>query len=154
MFHQCFILTEQERNVENKSEKKFNGYIFFDYECMTSENSHVPNLIVVDKVCCDCLDEKICQNNCKIHKFTSNDEFCLWLLQQDYYIAIAHNLRAYDGVFIMKYLTQNPIPKEKISVLLSGTKLITIQVQNVKIIDSFNYIHMSLAKFPATFQIQ
>ena len=77
----------------------------------------------------------------------------MWLLDQKYFIAIAHNLRAYDGVFIMKYLTQNPLPKEKISVLMSGTKLISIQVKNIKIIDSFNFIPLSIAKFPTTFQI-
>ena len=176
MFHQCFILTENERNdmkdekkksqtdkqdleefrvvdIERDKTDKFAGYIFFDYECIVGCSDHVPNLIIAEKVCNDCLHQDTCMAGCKIFSFHNNDEFCEWLLKQDNAIAIAHNLRAYDGVFIMKYLADHPVPKDKLSIVLSGSKIITITVKKLKIIDSFNFIPMSLAKFPQTFHL-
>jgi hypothetical protein len=47
---------------------------------------------------------------CKICSFHNDVEFFEWLLEQDNAKTIAHNLRAYDGVFIMKYLADHPVP--------------------------------------------
>ena len=33
--------------------------------------------------------------------FFNNEDFCTWLFEQSNYICLAHNLRAYDGIFIM-----------------------------------------------------
>ena len=54
MNHKCFILTEEERQTK-KPMQKFSGYIFFDYECMNDNGEHIPNLIVADKICVECL---------------------------------------------------------------------------------------------------
>jgi hypothetical protein len=48
MDHMCFILTQQERD-HNKSDQKFNGYVFFDYECMNQDGLHIPNLVIAQK---------------------------------------------------------------------------------------------------------
>ncbi len=79
MNHVCFILTEQERSdqVKSKNKRKFNGYIYFDFECMATANGHVPNLVIADKVCIECVDiwpsKKQCSNGCGIYSFKNND---------------------------------------------------------------------------------
>jgi hypothetical protein len=117
MFHQCFILTENERNdmkdekksqtdkqdleefrvvnIERDKTDKFAGYIFFDYECIVGCSDHVPNLIIAEKVCNDCLHQDTCMAGCKIFSFHNNFEFCEWLLEQDNAIAIAHEWGIY-----------------------------------------------------------
>jgi hypothetical protein len=54
--HQCFILTEEDRSIQNKRKNSIKnttfdkGFIFFDFECMIDEK-HVPNLVVSNKLC-------------------------------------------------------------------------------------------------------
>ncbi len=84
---------------------------------MNNDGDHVPNLIVADKVCVKCLEKwKVptlhCPNNCGVKTFTNNDYFCFWLLLQEQFICLAHNLRAYDGISIMKYLATNRLPND------------------------------------------
>jgi hypothetical protein len=66
MDHYCCILTQKERDEKSKKNKDphFNGFIFFDYECMVIEGEHVPNLVIADKICTTCLEEwKQLKNN-------------------------------------------------------------------------------------------
>jgi hypothetical protein len=59
--HQCFILTEEERSIQNKRRNAIKnttfdkGYIFFDFECMIDEK-HTPNLVVSNKLCIKCVE--------------------------------------------------------------------------------------------------
>ena len=104
--HKCYILTEQEKEERNKQKwkVKFHGYIFFDYEAyQDKDGNHVPNLIIARKICANCLDSKDrCQSCLEIHKFYNNNDFCEWLLNNDHHIALAHNLKGYDGTFIVR----------------------------------------------------
>ena len=168
MEHSCCILTQKERDNRNKNKKnniKFKGFIFFDYECMNENGVHIPNLVVADKVCIKCLEgwkslmynekSKECQeSDCGVQSFKTNESFCLWLLKQDYYICIAHNLRAYDSVFILNYLVNNPLPNDKYDLIMDGLKVNLIKFNNIKIIDSLNFIPSSLSKFPKTFGLK
>ena len=77
----------------------------------------------------------------------------MWLFEQSNFICLAHNLRAYDGIFIMNYLTTNNIPSDNYNVIMDGCKINLISINNIKIIDSLNFIPSSLAKFPKTFNL-
>jgi hypothetical protein len=97
-FHQCFMLTEFEKEAKNKKRnhvEEFKGYIFFDYECYRGlDGIHVPNLVIATKYCKECLknDEKCL--DCNDHLiFYENNLFCKWLFKQEHYIALAHNLK-------------------------------------------------------------
>jgi hypothetical protein len=121
--HRCYV------KCDNKKDKKFKGYIFFDYEARVNNGIHEPNLIIAKKVCDDCIDEakNDCEKCCK-KIFESNDDFCCWLYAQHNCIALAHNLKGYDGVFILnhilnKFLTIDKLPK----VLMNGTKILSIE---------------------------
>ena len=79
MDHKCFILTQDERDSKTCAKKrnangeikiKTEGYIFFDYESMNVDGNHIPNLIIADQMCFNCIDSwnlndarKICEKN-------------------------------------------------------------------------------------------
>lgn len=148
--HKCYILREEDKQGKSKP---FNGFIFFDYEALHDANqNHIPNLVVVRKICTKCLNEETCQDDCDDYIFNDNDSFCEWLFKQKHFIAIAHNCKAYDGYFIMQYIIKNLKPNEPLpECVLSGSKLLTIQFCGIKIIDSINFIPMALSKLPQTF---
>jgi len=56
------LLTEEERdkikkrNVNGEIKNQTRGYIFFDYESMNVDGLHIPNLIIADKMCFNCID--------------------------------------------------------------------------------------------------
>ncbi len=117
MEQKCFILTQEERDkskkrtVDGEIKNQTKGYIFLDYESMNVDGLHKPNLIIADKMCFYCIDRwkvnevrETCESNCGILNFNYNDEFCYWLLEQKNYSGFAHNLKAYDGIFNMKYI--------------------------------------------------
>jgi hypothetical protein len=97
--HECYIQTQDEIDNLNaaKIPQKFNGYIFFDYECYTEQGRHIPNLIMAQKVCSDCVDIQNpalwCDQDQKKYIFYTNEQFNNWLFNQDHYIALAHNLK-------------------------------------------------------------
>ena len=159
MNHTCFILTEEERQTK-KPMQKFSGYIFFDYECMNDNGEHIPNLIVADKICVECLktwqvQNEHCANKCGLKTFQNNDDFCLWLLAQEHFTCIAHNLRAYDGLFIMKYLANNRLPNDRSpNVNILQCKLMSIQCDKIKLIDSYNFLPFALSQFSKTFGLE
>ena len=154
--HKCFILTEQENYERNKNSlKSCAGFIFFDYEAMQSETSHEVNLVCATKKCIECINNLNCtQEDCGNHYWYTNGTFCTWLFNKKNknFIAIAHNMKAYDGYFIMNYIVNNIKPNERLpEIVLNGSKILVINFANVTIKDSLNFIPMALSKFPKTF---
>ena len=149
--HRCFIKIDK----KSKFPKKFNGFIFFDYEAFQTNNVHVPNLIIAQKVCSDCINSTIrCNENCQHVVFYTNKSFCSWLFNQNDFICIAHNLKGYDGIFIMQYLLDASLPNDsKAKVIMNGSKILSIQWRNILLIDSYSFIPMGLDKFSKTFQL-
>lgn len=77
-------------------------------------------------------------------------EFLTETKQFNGYTVIAHNLRGYDGIFVLKeLLNSGSIPK----VIVRGQKIMMLSVPdcNVRFIDSFNFLPMSLSKLPGAF---
>ena len=84
---------------------------------------------------------------CKNYVFYNNNDFGNWLFRTTNFIAIAHNMKSYDGYLIMNYIVNNFLPTDSIpEILMNGGKLLVIKFMNVKIIDSINFIPMALAK--------
>ena len=136
--HLCYI-----QQQEHKEESSYNHLLFFDFECTQEHGIHHPNLCVV-------YDEEK-----EVAVFRGQDtvkEFCRWLLtpQHKGCIMIAHNFKGYDSYFIIKFLNENAI---KYKIIYSGAKCVTMTIEmfDIKFIDSLNFIPMSLAKFPKTF---
>ena len=138
---------------------------------------HQPNLCITQVVCQYCwnteMSDKIndycvfCKGEKKIFKGSQTvHEFLDYLFvtyqkhlkekQKSYkfddlikIIAIAHNSRSYDCIFILKYVLEN---KSKTpSMLKKGNKILAMTINNIKFIDSLSFIPMQLKKFSSTF---
>ena len=122
----------------------------------TSNNQHEPNLIVSTRLCVECVNKtNFCDGElCKTYVFYNNNEFGSWLFhsRNKNFIAVAHNMKSYDGFFIMRFIINNLLPTDNLpEILLNGSKLLVIKFNGVKIIDSINFIPMALSKLPKTF---
>ena len=120
------------------------------------DSNHVPNLIVASRLCNECLcNSDICdKSECKTFVFKTNEEFGTWLFttKNKNYVAIAHNMKSYDGFFLMEFIIKNILPTDNVpEILLNGSKLLVIKFMGIKIIDSINFIPMALSKMPKTF---
>ena len=157
--HKCYILTEDQYIQRfNKQKKKCKGFIFFDYEAMQTNTGHVVNLVCAEKICMECLNgSNKCSLNCGSFDWSTNNDFCEWLFgkNNEDFIAIAHNMKSYDGYFILNYIISNILPNEKLpEVLLSGSKILLIKFGKIIIKDSINFMPMALSKLPKTFSLK
>ena len=102
----------------------------------------------------DCLNGISCSIKCGDYVWYTNNDFCNWLFsdKNKNLIALAHNMKSYDGYFILNYIVSNFLPAHRLpEVLLNGSKVLLIKFSNVTIKDSINFIPMALAKFSKTF---
>jgi len=108
------------------------------------------------KICTKCIDAKVeCEYCEKKYTFYDNDIFCHWLFKHENFIAIAHNLKGYDGVFILKYILSSFLPNDTMpSVLVNGTKILSIKFRKLKLIDSHSFLSMPLSEFSSTFNLK
>ncbi|KAF4528493.1 hypothetical protein B566_EDAN016897 [Ephemera danica] len=165
--HNCYML--QDKNKKPKSDDK-TLFVYYDIECtqdtrVSDENVdgffHVPNFLVSFTMCSACrpnLSLVLC-HKCGIRKkvFKGNPiksfvDF-LRLPRKDFkkIIIIAHYGGKYDNIFVLNYLLTDfgLAPK----VIMKGTQIISIEVGNLKFIDSFSFIPLPLSKFQATFNL-
>lgn len=87
--HKCFFPTTV------KPDPDFEGLIVFDYEAISENGIHTPNLIIAEKICKNCYEKSLDQNCLQCQKICvdNNDVFCTWLFSQKNFLAIAHNAK-------------------------------------------------------------
>ena len=151
--------------MKNKK-KLLQLYIYFDFECTQENSIHVPNLCVAHRVCQHC-DYLPVNEHCKPcealgprrHIFQGPQtlkDLMDWLLATTPHaqgqasalvhkdaIVIAHNFQGYDGQFILNFLVHTACITP--TVIMNGTKILSMQALDVKFIDSYNYIPFALA---------
>lgn len=120
--------------------------LYFDFETDQSSDEHIVNFAVAQYYDGS---EQIFEG------YTALDTFCRFLFSEKNkgYTAIAHNMKGFDGQFILQWLLgQGQTP----DVIPNGSKLMSIFSKpfNIRIIDSFNFLPMSLSKLPKTFGIE
>ncbi|GFR22004.1 uncharacterized protein TNCT_496202 [Trichonephila clavata] len=137
--HMCYL---QKESAKKSNEK----LIFFDFETDQSTGEHIVNFVVSQY-----LDgtEFVCEG------YNAIDKFCKYLFSPQHkgFTAIAHNMKGFDGQFILRWmLEQGQCPR----VIPNGSKImcITLSALNIRIIDSFNFFPMSLSKLPKTFGLE
>lgn len=102
-----------------------------------------------------------CKNTCGFREIVFRGDqtanaFGLWLFTETHkdFTAIAHNMKGYDGYFLLEYLLVNSIiPK----IIYAGSKIMYLHVQrglNIKILDSLNFLPMRLAELPKAFGLR
>lgn len=140
--HLCYM---QPLDEEKQSKKEYKTWIFFDFETRQdleiSENAygaickHEINCCVVQKVCHGCRkNEKLgtcpnCGPNELVFKGdTAGHDFCKWLFTpcNKGAVAIAHNMRGFDGQFILDYCHKNVLKPE---ICPRGLSLLSLEVK-------------------------
>ena len=110
------------------------------------KTNHEPNLCIVQNVAGD---EWIFQGD------NSRNEFCEWLFTTEHAncTVMAHNFQGYDSYFVLQYLREHGV---KYDVIMRGAKVLSLTVDmfNIRFVDSLNFSPMKLANFPKTFGIE
>ena len=169
--HHCFITKKKQEDVE-KQDSKNKIIVAFDIESSLVKSGkyydHIPNLLV-SMICCDeCYDNEnnkktseICSfcgqgdkvftgQNCvkNFGDFIYKDLAVTAEKKKSKVIVFAHNLKGYDGHFIFRDLFDRKYKPEPI---MTGSKIMMIDVGNVRFIDSLNLFQMPLSNLPKSF---
>ena len=153
--HQCFMKPKKIRNNDNQK------YIFFDIESQFVHSEHIPILIIAHEVCQHCANNvfnphkpqecDIC-NEKSFQGISCVKDFIEWIMTDlnDPTTVLAHNLRKYDGLFILKTLHElgkSPEIKNR------GTQILEINIPKTKVrfIDSLSFLLKPLSKLPKMF---
>ena len=134
------INDEVEEDVE---EEEGQEYLFFDIETRQDDGRHVANLLIVQD---ETGFETVFKGDDCIEEFTS------WLLDGTHQgaIAIAHNLRSFDGILLCEqFYKKLLLPK----LILNGAKIMSMELEEaeIKFRDSLNFLPMPLKALPKTF---
>jgi very-short-patch-repair endonuclease len=156
--HKCYM----KKNVLNdKSKNNYDrAFVFFDFECFVNKkNVHQVNLAKAQMINQCCIN-KIRSSKCKkcsiMYTFYNITDFCTWSLNQKNTTQIAHNLKGYDGLFILREFLINNMPndnKKGPESIVNGTKIISIHYKNCRYIDSYSFISAPLSSFTKTFSL-
>ena len=145
--------------------------------------THKPNFVVAHTVCPSCIDRPVtskstCQDcgtccarcedqdvpcqGCGLREviFQGQDTsrtFGKWLFssQHKYFKTVCHNMKGYDGYFLLEYLINQSMRPDKI--IYNGSKIMYMTVEkdlHIKVIDSLNFLPMKLSKLPEVFGLK
>ena len=122
---------------------------------------HKPNLCIAQRVCIACLDNEKIEEDCLVCGkreliFSVNPVAQLVKLalasSKKFLktVCIAHNARGFDAQFILRYLVETA-KTQLPTLIMSGTKIITMKAARVVFLDSLNYLPMALSALPKAF---
>ena len=151
--HKCFLqpakLDKKKKRRRNQENPPHTLFVYFDVEARQETGLHVPNLVCAETHQDDtqytfwgeeCIDDFMAW----VHSLANEEDV-------DKVIVVAHNFKGYDSYFILDYLyKESSTPKQ----IANGAKILSVDIPNVKFIDSLNFIPMSLSSFPKTFGLQ
>ena len=163
--HKCYIqpVVEEERVIEEPTEEPEGGgrmaaprpplFVYADFEAMqNAEGVFAANLL-----CYSSTEEEA------IHLLEGEDCALQFLHdlddlvdvsdsdQEREIIVVFHNLKGFDGMFILHELYQQQ--REVVDQLTVGAKVLSFQSGPLKFIDSLCFLPMPLASFPSTFNL-
>ena len=173
----CYIqpITEP-ATKKRKSYHPESLFIFYDFETRqdeiydTSSCIHRVNLCVAQFCCEDCFtvsDSNVLCSYCGVRehvfegKMALKEFLDLVLREKSLFkniICLAHNAKAFDAQFILKYIVDHSDRyfknKDFPSVIMNGRNIIKLQIGRTKFIDSINYMPMKLADLPTAFGLK
>ena len=144
--HKCYLqpVTHEQKKKKNKQRTIF---VYFDIEAQQDTGNHVANLVCAET-----------DQNDKQFTFEGKDcvpDFIQWVHslanQEDVekVIVVAHNFKGYDGYFILDELYKQHTTN--LNQIVNGAKILSLELPNIKFIDSMNFFPMALSNFPKTF---
>lgn len=158
--HRCFMKVDYRQPI---SENYL--FIFFDLETRQDEvldsaaHVHRVNLCISQQYCWKCINSSDSCQNCKDRTRVFREDpvkgFMAYIMEvrKTYkkLCVIAHNGKSFDFQFLLKYVIEET--KFTPELITRGTKVILMVIDNVKFIDSLNYMPMALAKLPKAFDL-
>ena len=136
---------EEEEEEEEDVDRLPPLHVFFDIEAMQPHEQHIANLVVAET-------EEDDQSVCFPGDYYVRD-FLEWLdtlTNNDtrQVNVLAHNFQGYDGYFVIhQYYGDNRLVEQ----LRNGCKLLELQDDRIRFIDSLSFFQMPLSAFPKTF---
>ncbi|CAH3168038.1 unnamed protein product [Porites lobata] len=165
--HRCYIQpVVQEKEVEETEEPTEEGggsmvapppplFVYADIEAYQNEE----NVFIANLLCYSSSEEEdihvLDGDNCTLqflHELDDLAEVPDNIEQQREVIVVFHNLKAFDGIFIINELYQQQ--RQVINQLTVGAKVLSFTSGPLKFIDSLSFLPMPLASFPATFNLK
>ncbi|XP_054266921.1 uncharacterized protein LOC128989088 [Macrosteles quadrilineatus] len=159
--HKCYMKPDT-----RKPKSKDFLFIFFDLETRQDESLpsntdakvHKVNLCVSQQFCYQCIEAKFCmacKNRTRVFKSEPVTQFMDYVMQvrknfKDVCV-IAHNGQGFDFQFLLKYVLEDTKFTPKL--VMRGTKVILMEIDNVRFVDSLSYFPMSLAALPKAFDL-
>lgn len=163
--HLCFM------PVDTKSPSlKDILFIFYDLETQLEQTSnveisniHKPNLCIFVQRCDSCMDNNadlVCCEKCGVRLQKLSSTQCIESFMHHILsirkkfrkvVVIAHNGQSFDHQFLLRYVLEETVLKPKL--IMRGTKIILLEISNVRFIDSINYFPMALSKLPKAFDL-
>ena len=154
--HRCFIQTAPKPQANQKRKRKRGTtdtvpedqpplHVFFDIEAMQPQERHIANLVVAET---EDDDQPVCfpGHHCVRDFLEWLDTLTLHDTRQ--VNVLAHNFQGYDGYFVIhQYYGDNRIVEQ----LRNGCKLLQVQHDRIRFIDSMSFFQMPLSAFPKTF---
>ena len=137
--------TEEEEEEEEAVDALPPLHVFFDIEAMQPHEQHIANLVVAET-----------EDDDRPVRFVGEHclrDFLEWLdtltLNDTRQVnVLAHNFQGYDGYFVVHlYHSDNRIVQQ----LRNGCKLLQVQHDRIRFIDSLSFFQMPLSAFPKTF---
>lgn len=140
-------------------------FVFYDLETRqekplesTTSTLHEVNLCVFQYKCSKCLDKEtcdICHGGMKVLRKEPIKlfmEFVLGIRKAfRQVIILAHNGASFDHIFILKYILDNIDLKPQL--IMKGHKIVLLEFQNVRFLDSLNYFPMALSELTKAFDL-
>ncbi|XP_054283566.1 uncharacterized protein LOC129000629 [Macrosteles quadrilineatus] len=159
--HKCYMKPDT-----RKPKSKDFLFIFFDLETRQDESLpsdpesklHQVNLCVSQQFCYQCIEAKFCmacKNRTRVFKSEPVTQFMDYVMQvrknfKDVCV-IAHNGQGFDFQFLLKYVLEDTKFTPKL--VMRGTKVILMEIDNVRFVDSLSYFPMPLAALPKAFDL-
>ena len=160
--HFCYVAPLKPSKLSDKF-----LYVFFHAECTqdlekrVGSFENVPNLICVQQMCskCEAVDDlSVDYQQCgkRGNKFWQDlvSKFIDYLRPSrpfaDKVYVISHNSRGYDAQFLLtKFLELRRTPQ----LIMDGSKILSIVLEDLHFLDSLNYLPVSLKSIPKSFNL-
>ena len=150
--HKCYLQpgTHEKKRKRKNEQPQHTVFVYFDIKAQQDTGNHIANLVCAETD----------QNNTQF-AFQGKDciqQFLHWVHtlanQEDLekVIVVAHNFKGYDGYFILEELYNQHVTN--LQQIVNGAKILSLEIPNVKFIDSMNFFQMALSNFPKTFGIR
>ena len=147
-----FEIVEALQNAEgeepSEKEQKEPLHVYFDSEAMQHNGTHEANLLVYQSE--EMQTSRVLSGSTCVEQFLDElKELTEENTRQVY--AMAHNLQAYDGYFIIQKYYEHG---QEVYQIRCGAKIISLSHFNVRFTDSLNFFAMPLSSFPSTFGLE